>query len=134
MPKEATVDNSNLSIKNLTKGKPPRLPFARIKAEILGKKYNLSLVFAGNALTERLNTTYRGKHKPTNVLSFPLSKTSGEIFVNLKQAKKEARKFGEGYRNFVGLLFIHGLLHLKDMRHGIKMEQAEKRLRKRFLI
>lgn len=130
-----TNDNiESFSIKNNTKATLPRLPFLDIKNHILGKKYVLSTVFVGEALSKKLNYKYRQKNKPTNVLSFPLSKTEGEIFLNLKRAKMEAPKFGDSYTNFVGFLFIHGLLHLKGMDHGSRMEQAEKLARKHFHI
>ena len=122
------------SINNTTKGKLPSLSFLEMKEALLGKKYELSVVFVGDMLSKKLNAHYRGKNKPTNVLSFPYSKTSGEIFINLKYAKKEAPKFEEKYKNFVGFLFIHGLLHLKGMDHGSRMEKAEKLARKLFDI
>src|SRR5688572_6712573 len=100
----------------------------RLKNKILGRDYELSLVFTNSRLSRKLNSTYRGKNKPTNVLSFPLSKKSGEIFIDQDTAKKEAKYFGMTYSNFIKYLFIHGLLHLKGMRHGRKMEEAEKTL------
>ena len=92
--------------------------FRKIKNRVLGSDYELSVVFASDALTQRLNRTYRGIDKPTNVLAFPLSKTSGEIFINRVRAKPFSVKY----------LFIHGLLHLKGMAHGDTMERAEKKL------
>ena len=71
---------------------------------------------------------YRGKNKPANVLSFPLSNKSGEIFIDLVTAQKDAKKFEMPFQKFVAYLFIHGLLHLKEMKHGATMEQAEKKL------
>ncbi|MBI2086742.1 MAG: rRNA maturation RNAse YbeY [Candidatus Zambryskibacteria bacterium] len=91
--------------------------FEKIKNRILGKKYELSLVFTANSLMRRLNRIYRGQDLPTNVLAFPLSKTSGEIFINPSRAKPWN----------VEQLLIHALLHLKGMKHGRKMEQAEKK-------
>ncbi len=93
-----------------------------IKEEILGKDYELSLVFCKDTLSRKLNRIYRGKDKPTNVLSFPLSKKSGEIFINTNRLDG----FSPTY------LFIHGLLHLKGMQHGVKMENEEKRILKLF--
>ena len=113
-----------ISVTNTTKGKVPSLPFELIKSRALGKKYELSLVFCGDALIKKLNQTYRNKNKPTNILSFTLSKNSGEIFINLSHLK--------GFS--VGFLFVHGLLHLKGFDHGVTMEQAEKVLRKKFKI
>lgn len=81
----------------------------------MGEKYELSLVFCGPALSKRLNKTYRDKDHATNVLSFPISKTSGEIFIDLATLKGFSVKH----------LFIHGCLHLKGMEHGAKMEKLE---------
>ena len=110
------------------------IPFSKIKNACLGEHYELSLVFIDNKLSRKLNKTYRQKDNPTNILSFPLSKKSGEIFIDLAQAKKEAKSFGQTFPNFIGFLFIHGLLHLKGMQHGSTMEKAESKLRKKFKI
>ena len=104
------------------------IPFTRLKNSALGQDFELSLVFIDNIFSRRLNKKYRGKNKPANILSFPLSKKSGEIFIDLVTAKKEARKFEMSFRDFVTFLFIHGLFHLKGMRHGDTMERAEKKL------
>lgn len=103
------------------------IPFKRIQSAILPGEYELSFNFIGPARSRELNRKYRGKDKPTNVLSFPLSETSGEIFIDLATAKKEASGFGMSYKKFIGYLFIHGLLHLKGMEHGKKMEKEEKK-------
>lgn len=121
-------------ISNSTKRPVPKIPFEEIKDAVLGKKYELSLVFCAHALSRRLNKQFRGKDKPTNVLSFPLSESSGEIFIDLPQAEKEHSKFGEKYSEFILRLFIHGLLHLKGMEHGDTMEKAETKFLKRFSL
>ncbi len=116
-----------LSIQNLTRGSSPRVDFSSVKNYILGEEYELSLVLTGSATSRRLNRTMRGKDYATNVLSFPLSKKSGEIFLDLATAKKEYKKFSMSYKKFLTYLLIHGLLHLKGMQHGRKMEEAEKK-------
>jgi probable rRNA maturation factor len=118
----------------MTKGALPSVPFLEIKNKILGEKYNLSLVFCGNRKSKELNRTYRQKDYPTNVLSFPLDKENGEIFITPSVAKKEAPKFNKTYKNFIGYLFIHGLLHLKGMEHGSTMDIAEIKFCKKFNI
>lgn len=112
---------------NTTKSKPPRLPFLRMKEKVLGEKYNLSLAFIGSARSKNLNQIYRGKDKPANVLSFPYDKHEGEIFIDLREAKKQAPLFGKDLKKFVALLFIHGMFHLKGYDHGGKMERLEKK-------
>lgn len=126
------MTENNFDIKNTTKGKLPRLPFEDIKNEILGKNYELSLVFIGDKLSKKLNKQSRKKDAPTNILSFPLSKTSGEIFINYKLAEKQAKKYERKFSDFVGFLFIHGLIHLKGFEHSSKMEVQEKKFRKKF--
>jgi probable rRNA maturation factor len=120
------------SITNTTKSAPKGVPFAKIKDAVLGPKYELSLVFVGDKKSRALNNSYRGKNQPTNCLSFALGKNSGEIFLNLKKAKKEAAKFGQKFDNFVAFLFIHSCLHLKGMEHGSRMERAEMKFLKKF--
>ncbi len=126
--------NDNFQIMNMTKDTLPRVSFAEIKNAILGKKYELSLVFCGNRKSKELNKIYRNKDYTPNVLSFPLDKKSGEIFINPHVAKKEAVKFDKNYKDFVGYLFIHGLLHLKGMEHGSTMDKAEEKFQKKFGI
>lgn len=93
-----------------------------IKNKVLGKNFNLSVVFADSTLIRKLNRRYRKKNKTTTVLSFPLSKTSGEIFLNSSLVKKADLDY----------LFIHSVLHLKGYKHGKKMEKEEKRILEKF--
>ncbi len=122
-----TASNS-LSITNTTKGRIPVLPFVQLKEAALSKKYVLSLVIIGDAYAKKLNEQYRGKAYIPNVLSFPLDKHTGEIFLNLRQARREHKTRGESYEYFVALLVVHGMLHLKGMHHGSTMEKQEQKL------
>lgn len=118
----------------MTKGKLPGLPFSAMKEAALGKAYKLSVVIATREEIRALNRTYRNKDAPTDILSFPLSKTEGEIFLNFVEARKESKKFGRSFPNFIAFLFIHGLVHLKGFAHGSRMEALEAKFRKRFGI
>lgn len=115
------------ALSNMTKEHPPRLPFKWLKAEVLGETYDLSFVIVGDRRSQTLNTRFRKQNKPANVLSFPLSRESGEMILNLKQARRDTRRFNMPYRTVVGYLFIHGLLHLKGYQHGRTMEKEESR-------
>ena len=122
----------NFSIINQTKGKLPGLPFLLIKEDILGKEYILSLAFISKTKSKFLNNKYRGKNNPTNILSFPLSKKEGEILICPDVVKTETRKFGRTYRELLGFLVIHGMLHLKGYEHGRNMDELEKFYCKKF--
>ena len=126
--------SKTFTITRLTKDRVPALPFLHIKERVLGKIYTLSLVIVTDELSIQLNQEYRKKTYTPNVLSFPIDKKHGEIFLNLKQARREHRTRGESYEYFVALLFIHALLHLKGSRHGSTMEKQEARLLSKFRI
>lgn len=122
----------NLEIKRITKGKLPSLPFVRIKKEILGESYDLSISFVKKETIEDLSQQFKGDKTHQNILSFPLDKNSGEIILNLQTIRSEAKNFDKKYLNYLGFLVIHGMLHLKGFTHGSKMESEEKRLVKIF--
>ncbi|MBI2474529.1 MAG: rRNA maturation RNase YbeY [Candidatus Taylorbacteria bacterium] len=108
--------------------------FGLMKKKIMPRNYELSLVFIGEKRSRTLNRTYRGKDKPTDILSFPLGPYEGEMFLNPRRSKIEAKKFGRSMENFLSFLFIHGLCHLKGMTHGSRMESEERKYRKMFNV
>lgn len=126
------MTSETLSIANKTNGKLPRLPFARVKDAILGEKYELSIAIVTPKDSHRLNLQYRQKDKPTNVLSFPFGKTSGELVLDPKTARPDAKLFGMDPDTFLLFLVIHGMLHLKGFDHGSIMEKEERKFLKKF--
>lgn len=116
----------------ITAGHVPRIPFERIAKRILDDRYDLSVVVCGDRLSRRLNRTYRKKGYAANVLSFPLDRHEGEIFLNVRKAEREARAMGIAVRERVLHLFIHGLLHLKGLPHGRTMDRTEEKLLRAF--
>lgn len=104
----------------------------QIKEDILGKQYELSLIFLSENKIKSLNKKYRNKNESTDILSFDLSdisiknsKPAGEIFICKKIAKKKAPSFGMSFENYLIFLVIHGCLHLKGFEHSDKMEKYE---------
>jgi probable rRNA maturation factor len=120
------------TILNKTKGKLPRLPFVSVKNKILGEKYELSLTILEAREQRKINRIYRGLDETTNILSFVLSKSSGEITLDPVKIKKDAILFNMTYDQFLIFLFIHGCLHLKGLEHGSKMELQENKYFKIF--
>ncbi len=124
----------NFYITNTTKSKLPNFDFVAMKEAILGKKYELSVIIVSKKEIQKLNNEYREINKPTDILSFPLSDSFGEMYINPEMTKLEAKKFDRDYENFFAFLFIHGLVHLKGFDHGSTMESIEVRFRKKFDI
>lgn len=112
----------------------PALPYEHIAGAILGKRYALSLVLCGDTLARRINRISRKKTYAPNVLSFPLTDSEGEIFLNARKAQREARAEGSSWRARLAFLFIHGCLHLKGYKHGARMERLEREYIKRFAL
>jgi probable rRNA maturation factor len=102
-----------------------KIPFEKLKNDILGKKYELSIVLIGKSKAKTLNTKYRQKNYATDVLSFNVAQNLGEIFITPAVAKIKSKKFAMTYENYLLFLVIHASLHLKGLEHGDKMEQYE---------
>jgi ssRNA-specific RNase YbeY (16S rRNA maturation enzyme) len=98
--------------------------FNELKDIVLGPDYDLSVAFLLPGEMRKVTIQTKKKDKISNVLSFPLSKTSGEILI----CRKAAAPYTVPY------LFIHGLLHLKGLKHSARMESAERKLLNRFSL
>lgn len=116
----------SLLLTNTTRSKY-RVPFGPIKDDILGPGYHLSLSLVGETRARAVNMRSRRKDYVPNVLSFPLNKNTGEIYLTPAVSKREARAFEHTEREHLIFLYVHGLLHLKGYDHGREMEKLEER-------
>ena len=129
----STIDTERFSVYSTIKSYPD-LPYEGMKNRILGKKYELSLVFVGEKRAQKINESARGKTYVPNVLSFPLTDTIGEIIICPKAAAKEAASFNLSVEGYIGYLCIHGLLHLKGFDHGVHMDKLEEKHKRYFKL
>ncbi|MGI4789259.1 MAG: rRNA maturation RNase YbeY [Janthinobacterium lividum] len=74
----------------------------------------ISLVFCDDPFIQSLNAEYRGKNKPTDVLSFAQDDPEllGDIIISLPTATRQAEAARWPLENEITLLGVHGLLHL----------------------
>lgn len=84
----------------------------------------LSVALADDATVRRLNRDYRGKDKPTNVLSFPGpgGPLVGDIVMALETLLAEAAEEGIAPEHHLAHLTVHGLLHLLGYDHETEDE------------
>ncbi len=108
------------------------MEFEKLKQDILGKKYSLSIAYVSEKKSKEINKKYRNVNKPTNVLSFSLGKNEGELVLCKSIIKKELKKFGRTFPKLLGFLVIHGMLHLKGMEHGSIMEEVENKYDQKY--
>jgi probable rRNA maturation factor len=98
----------------------------------------LALVLAGDRLVHRLNRDYRGKDRPTDVLSFPGDGGEaglGDVVISVPTAERNARRLGRTLPQELDVLALHGLLHVLGHDHetdGGEMDRLERRLRHRL--
>jgi probable rRNA maturation factor len=121
---------------------PRRLPRRRVK-EIAARLErsvaagrSFTCLLADDAELERLNRQFLGRGYPADVLSFPSPGPDGflgEIAISVERAAEQARERGHSVAEEIGILMLHGLLHLIGMNHereGGRMARAERRYRK----
>ncbi len=104
----------------------------KIKTDILGKDYSLSIAFVSEKKSQELNKQYRKKDKPTNVLSFSLRENEGELVLCSSLIRREASNIGKTFVEWLGFLVIHGMLHLKGHEHSSTMEGLESKYDQKY--
>jgi probable rRNA maturation factor len=97
----------------------------------------ITLRVAGVSESRQLNSKYRSKAQPTNVLSFPYGGGSGDIVLCHPVIAKEAREQGKTLRAHYAHLVVHGVLHLRGHDHlrkadAARMERIEVRILRRL--
>ncbi|MBI5405684.1 rRNA maturation RNase YbeY [Candidatus Kaiserbacteria bacterium] len=123
---------AGVAIKNLTRRPTaPRATFSAIAKEVL-PVWDVSLVFVGPAKARALNKQLRRKDYVPNVLSYAVGDKNGEIIICPSIATRQAPNYQLSTINYILLLFIHGLLHIKGWAHSGTMERCERMLLAKF--
>ncbi|MCK4591785.1 MAG: rRNA maturation RNase YbeY [Candidatus Latescibacteria bacterium] len=94
-----------------------RLASQRLLGYLGYEKEEVNIVFANDKFIRELNRRYRQVDLPTDVLCFDLSEhlseeKTGEIYISLERAAKQAQQYEVSLENEVARLVVHGLLHL----------------------
>jgi len=112
----------------------------------------VSILLTSDAALRKLNAVFRGKDKPTNVLSFPAEsdmerrtvpkgrpRALGDIAIALGVLTREAKTEGKTLTAHLSHLVVHGVLHLLGYDHecdedALTMERLEKKILARLGI
>jgi probable rRNA maturation factor len=99
---------------------------AALKAAGFKGKSALTVLLSSDERLRQLNRDFRGRDKPTNVLSFPADKTRdgyrGDIAIAYGVTREEARAAGKRFADHVSHLVVHGVLHLAGYDHEKKRD------------
>jgi probable rRNA maturation factor len=111
---------------------PPARELRGWAAAALGRRAGaseLSVLLAGRARSRALNARYRGRDRPTNVLSFPAppgavgaSDLLGDLVICPAVLRAEARAQHKSARAHWAHMVVHGVLHLVGYDHELPEE------------
>ena len=109
-----------------------RVVKATLENENFGKDAEVSVSFVDNETIHKLNLEYRGKDKPTDVLSFPMTDGDeengdidlstgavmlGDIIISAEKAMEQANEYGHGIEREICFLAVNSTLHLLGYDH-----------------
>ena len=99
----------------------------------LGSDSEVSVKFTDDAEVRALNAAWRGKDKPTNVLSFPMAEEGelasaqllGDIVLAHGVCRAEAEEKHVPFEHHAAHLVVHGTLHLLGYDHETSDADAD---------
>ncbi len=108
----------------------------------IGLRGSVSVLLSNNRELHALNRQFRGKDKPTDVLSFPSEVVGarrfvGDVAISVEIAAQSGKRLGHSSADEVKILILHGLLHLAGYDHEAdhgEMARTEERLRKKLRL
>ena len=115
------------------------MALAQVTPELANPRLSASLLFSTDAEVHALNREWRGKDKPTNVLSFPMLERAellalalegppallGDIALAFETCAHEAAGKDVLLEAHAAHLIVHGLLHLAGYDHETSEADAE---------
>lgn len=107
-------------------------------AELANPRLSASILFTDDTEVHALNAEWRGKDKPTNVLSFPMLEREelvalgpdgppellGDIVLAFETCAREADEQDLSLEHHAAHLIVHGLLHLAGYDHVVSPKDA----------
>ncbi len=115
------------------------LATAQVEPALANQRLCVSALFTDDAEVHELNRQWRGRDKPTNVLSFPMMDRAdlialtpdgppvllGDIALARNTCQREAAEKSISLQDHAAHLLVHGLLHLAGHDHVNSSEEAE---------
>jgi probable rRNA maturation factor len=105
---------------------------ALVRRVLRGEKVDraaLNIIFIQDRMMIALNSTYLRHRYTTDVLSFSLNEHAkaldGEVYVNLDQARRQAKEYSVSEREERKRLVVHGILHLTGYEDATVKQREE---------
>ncbi len=102
--------------------------------ENVPENVEVSILLVDNEQIRELNSKYRKKDTPTDVLSFPLLHEFdnlpeddiiylGDIVISVERAMEQAKEYGHSFKREIGFLIAHSILHLLGYDHMTEADE-----------
>jgi len=123
-----------------------------LKTEGFNSSVEMGLVITDSKTIQKLNRTYRGYDKSTDVLAFHMTPGTnqkpeqlfisppdgihhlGEVVISYPQAVKQAQQQGHNIERELALLIVHGVLHLLGYDHELPQENQQIRAKENEIL
>jgi probable rRNA maturation factor len=132
--------SSNMIEFNFTKSRYKKEVIERIDKKTLSRYINktcgkrivyLNYNFISSIEQIKMNGEFKNHFYNTDILTFDLSEKecelTGDVYISLKQVKKNAKRFSVSLRDELNRVLIHGFLHLSGYNDETKIEKKEMR-------
>lgn len=95
--------------------------------QLLVQKNELIIVFLSSTSIKKINSQFRKKNKPTDILSFSGSdpESLGELLLCIDVLKKQARIQKHSLKLEITYMLIHGILHLLGYDHEFSAKEEK---------
>ena len=123
-----------------------------LEVEGVASSAEIGLVITDSKTIQKLNRTYRGNDKPTDVLAFHMMPGAnqepeqqfvgppdgmhhlGEVVISYTQAVKQAQEQGHSVEQELALLIVHGVLHLLGYDHELPRESQRMKAKENDIL
>lgn len=119
---------NSIAVQRAVRGAPSAARLRRWARAAAAPGAEVTLRVVGAAEARRLNRMFRKRDYATNVLSFPYGPGHGDLILCHPVIAREAREWNKERAAHYAHLVVHGMLHLRGLRHGRRMERRETRL------
>ncbi len=137
---DVVIDDDHWNMFDMEEMASRALDAVATKLDLVNGPYELSILACDDARIANLNTEFRGKYTPTNVLSWPAHELQpavaggkpdalpladfgdpfvniGDIAISFQTCQKEAEAAGIETKHHITHLLVHGILHLLGYDH-----------------
>jgi len=135
------VDVQNTTSARISRAAVRRTVQGTLEAESVVGPLQIGVLFCGEQKMRSLNSRYRNRDYPTDVLAFAQDECApggmrilGDVVVCVPVARRQARQYGHSLWAELALLTVHGVLHLLGYEDGRKEDKEEMQARQEEIL